>query len=452
MSEESVGRIGVPDTQNRWLVVFAAVVLNLTLGALYSWPVFSSFLLKALASDAQWNNFQTQLVFSMATVFLAVGVITAGRLSERYPPRTLIRVSALFTGGGYILGGALPLVPVVVTATIGVMVGFGIGMAYALPISLAAKWFPDRKGLVTGLAMAGFGVGSVLWSQSFDLLLAERIGIRGTFILYGVLFGALILLTTRYLYNPPDGYGEAIMRRALSGGGGSAAEDRTRLRSMLIVAESRKKMREFGRGEVVRHRQLYFLVYTFMVGSAVGLMVIGMSKTYPIERLIAAGYSRQTATSITRLAALILFPIFNGNGRIIFGWLSDYLGWKPVVVASYALQAAMLASFPWLMSTPATTLVALPLLAMCYGGNFTIFPIATGQIWGHQHLAANYGLVFVAFGVGALVGPPLSGAAKDAGILTTAFIIAAALLALGALLTAILRPPDRSSGTHPGCN
>ena len=95
----------------------------------------------------------------------------------------------------------------------------------------------------------------------------------------------------------------------------------------------------------------------------------------------------------------------NGFGRIAFGWLSDRIGWRPVMVGSYALQALLLLVFPWLMGNPAMVAIALPVLAMCYGGNFTIFPVATGQVWGSEHLAGNYSLVFIAFGIGALVGP-----------------------------------------------
>lgn len=370
-----------PATRSRWCVVGAAVVLNLVLGALYSWPVFSSHLERSLPELLRWKHVETQLVFSMATVFLAVGVIVAGQLSERHPPRRLILVSAAFTGGGYLLGGLLPLRVVFVAPTIGMMVGFGIGVAYALPISLAARWFPDRRGLVTGIAMAGFGLGSVLWSQAFHLVLDDRIGISGTFALYGILFAGLILLTMRFLVNPPAGYAESLPRRVggrpdhRGGSGGAVA-------SPTVTGGG------FVRSEIVTHRQFYYLSYAFVVGSAIGLMVIGMSKSYPAERLVAAGYPAGSALYTTSLAALVL-------------------------------------------------------LAMCYGGNFTVFPVATGQIWGPAHLTANYSLVFIAFGVGALVGPPLSGMARDAGMIDTAFRISSGLLATSAVLVGILRTPER---------
>lgn len=426
-------------TQDRRLVVAAAIILNLSLGALYSWPVFANYLAAELPEIEQWNSVETQMVFSMATAFLAVGVIAAGQLSERREPKLLIILSAVFTGGGYVLGGILPLRPIFLTVTIGVMVGFGIGMAYALPISLAAKWFADRKGLVTGLAMAGFGVGSVLWSQTFDLFLAERLGISVTFILYGVVFAVLILFTARYLYNPPPGFTERMEAR----GQERRARRNPGSTHHRAAADGETLRPGFSPAEIVKQRQLYFLVYTFIVGSAVGLMVIGMSKTYPIERLVDAGYTLRAATNITRVGALILFPALNGSGRVVFGWLSDLMGWRPVIIASYITQSLILIFFPWLMSVPATVIIGLPLLAMCYGGNFTIFPVATGQIWGSDHLAANYSLVFVAFGVGALVGPPLSGLAKDAGAVNAAFLAAGILLAAGALLVAVVRKPRR---------
>lgn len=433
--------------RNRWLVVVAAIVLNLALGALYSWPVFSNFLEKALGEPYRWRHFETQLVFSMATVFLAVGVIAAGQLSERHAPRALLLISALFTGSGYILGGVLPLRPVFVTITIGAMAGFGIGVAYALPISLAAKWFPERKGLVTGLAMAGFGLGAVLWSQLFDLFLDDRLGISLTFAIYGVVFAGMILFAMGFFFNPPAGHREAMLARIASRAERAVAPGIQA--RMVEIATGSQGGGVFTRRELVRQWQLYALVYTFMAGSAIGLMIIGMSKSYPIERLMAAGYSPETARRITGFAALILFPVFNGSGRIVFGWLSDWLGWKPVIVTSYLVQSAILFCFPWLMGIPVTVFVALVLLAVCYGGNFTIFPIATAQIWGTEHLAANYGLVFLAFGVGALVGPPLSGAAKDAGMINTVFLTAGFLLALGAILVAILKKPVRKRAPPP---
>jgi OFA family oxalate/formate antiporter-like MFS transporter len=434
-----------PQTQDRWLVVLAAIILNLALGALYSWPVFANFLETSLSEAQNWTAVETQLVFSMATVFLAVGVIAAGHISERREPRTLLVISAACTGGGYLLGGALPLYPVIVIITIGVIVGFGIGMAYALPIILAARWFPDRKGLVTGLAMAGFGVGSVLWSQTFDLLLANAIGIRLSFIAFGIVFGALILLTSKFLYYPPPRYRETLDRRPKS------RLDRILARTPRPRERSQPQAKgpDFTRKEILARPQLYFLFYTFVVGSAIGLLVIGMSKTYPIERLVAAGYSRRLAANVTRLGALILFPVFNGFGRVVFGWLSDHLGWKPVMVSSYVLQAVLLVAFPWLMGMPVAVVIVLPLLAMCYGGNFTIFPLATGHLWGSDHLAANYSLVFLAFGVGALVGPSLGGLARDAEILKVTFVIAGGLLALGAILVALIRKPVRDIARDP---
>ena len=199
------------------MVVVAAIILNLALGALYSWPVFSNHLENSLPQPSRWKHFETQLVFSMATVFLALGVIAAGQLSERHQPRALLLISAVFAGGGYVLGGVLPLRPLFLTVTIGAMAGFGIGVAYTLPISLAAKWFPDRKGLVTGLAMAGFGVGSVLWSQVFDLFLDDRLGISLTFVVYGVVFAGMILCITRFFITRRQGTGKPCWRGSRRG-------------------------------------------------------------------------------------------------------------------------------------------------------------------------------------------------------------------------------------------
>jgi len=409
-------------TQNRWLVVLAAVVLELALGAIYAWSTFASY----LKNEELWTSSQTQWVFSAGTLALAIAVIFAGKLNEIVGPRKLIILSAAVTGGGYILGGILPLQPVWVTLTVGLIGGAGIGIAYALPISVCSKWFPDKKGLVVGLGMAGFGTGSLIWQYLLKGVFYDAVGISMTFIIYGVCFIAMIMFSYFFLYNPPKDYTVPGYELGMNN-------------------NSSEKLEEvnFTSSEIVRMPQFYFLFYALMVGSGAGLMVIGIAKIWPQQVLTELEYLN--AAEIATFSAAVIYPLFNGLGRIIWGWLSDKIGWKLSIIIMDSIQALTIFLIVLLVQTPATLYIGMAIIAFNYGGNFTVFPMATAGVFGRKYLSSNYGLVFFSFGIGALIGPSLGGYFNDSGNQLAAFIIAGISLAIGVVLTILIKPLKKSN-------
>ncbi len=406
--------------QNRWLVVIAAVIMELALGAIYSWSTFAGY----LKTGEGWTSTQTQWVFSIATLALAVAVIFAGRLNERFGPQKLILISALVTGGGFILGGILPLQPIWTTLTIGLIGGGGIGISYALPISVCAKWFPDRKGLVTGLGMAGFGTGSLIWQYFLKGVLYDAVGIPWTFIIYGFCFIVMIGAAYFFIYNPPEGY--------------------------IVPAYNPEQMKNksdtvdevnFTRNEMLKTRQFYFLFYALMVGSGAGLMTIGIAVIWPEQVLSDVGYAN--AAQIATISAAVIYPIFNGLGRIIMGWVSDKIGWKWSIIMMDSVQAVTIFLLYFLVRTPATLFIGMAIIAFNYGANFTVFPMATGGVFGRKNISSNYGWVFFSFGIGAIFGPLLGGYFNDTGNQHWAFIISGITLVIGVVLTFLIKQPKK---------
>ena len=411
-------------TQNRWLVVLAAVVLELALGAIYAWSTFASY----LKTEEGWTSTQTQWVFSAGTLALAIAVIFAGKLNEIFGPRKLIILSAAITGSGYILGGILPLTPIWTTITVGIIGGGGIGIAYALPISVCSKWFPDKKGLVVGLGMAGFGSGSLIWQYLLKGIFYDAVGIRWTFVIYGICFIVMIMFSYFFLYNPPTGYTVACYDA-----------------SVKIDADDTTEEVNFTRKEILKMPQFYFLFYTLMVGSGAGLMVIGIAKIWPQQVLTDLGYLN--AAEIATFSAAVIYPLFNGLGRIIWGWLSDKIGWKKSIIIMDTVQAITIFLIVLLVQTPATLFIGMAIIAFNYGANFTVFPMATAGVFGRKYLSSNYGWVFFSFGIGALFGPSLGGYFNDAGNQLVAFIISGVSLAIGVVLTFLIKQPKKSQNS-----
>ena len=409
--------------RNRWIVVIAAVFMELALGALYAWSTFAKILWD---SPYDWTATQTQWVFSAGTLALAIAVIFAGKLNEKFGPQKLILVSAIVTGSGYILGGIFPLQWIWTTLTVGLIGGAGIGIAYAIPISVCSKWFPDKKGLVTGLGMAGFGTGSLIWQYLLThVLIKTGVSVSWTFIIYGICFTAMIGSAYFFIYNPPEGY-------AVKGYDPSVIKNKSDTTDEV----------NFDTKQILKMPQFYILFYTLMVGSLVGLMVIGIAKLWP-EQVLTGIIGAERAEAAAFVAAAVILPIFNGFGRILWGWFSDKIGWKLSIIIMDTIQAITIFLLVFLVRTPITLYIGMAIIAFNYGANFTVFPMATGGVFGRKNLSSNYGWVFFSFGIGALIGPTLGGIFNEADKQVIAFIISGVMLVIGVVLTFFVKQPKK---------
>ncbi|MEO5336105.1 MAG: OFA family MFS transporter [Magnetospirillum sp. WYHS-4] len=408
-----------PMMTNRWLVVVGAVLIQLCLGVIYAWSVFTPAL-----RAAGWSKLDTQVVFSVGLAVFAVVMVWAGRRIAAWGPRRLVLRGGLVLGAGYIATGLLgPTDFWVVTLGIGVVGGAGIGLGYVVPIAVGMRWFPDKKGLITGLAVAGFGFGAMGWIKAADSWghLVERIGLGGTFVAYGIAFAVLVGVGCIWMAFPPGGWRPAGWNPPPAAAGGEACEMTS--------------------AEMLRTPQFYLIFATFAVSAGAGLMSIGLMKLYPMEALQAAGLSAAEASAIAGTAMGVFFSLANGIGRIAWGSLSDRLGRRKSILLMTVGQAAVLFFFTAMAGNEVLLYLGAALIGFNFGGNFALFPTVTADTFGAARVGQNYPFVFLSYGVGGIAGPILGGMLGDLGNFPLAFAICSGACLVGAACIALVRIP-----------
>lgn len=420
--------------KNRWMVVVGAILIQLCLGAIYAWSVFTKPLV-----ELGWSKTDTQAVFAAGLAVFAIVMVLAGRLMPKWGPRKLAIVGGIVLGLGYILAGVTGgsgFWPVFIF--IGIIGGAGIGLAYVVPIAVGMRWFPDKKGLVTGLSVAGFGFGAMLWVKLADswanLLNPSVLGLSGTFILYGAIFFLAVLIGGIWMTFPPEGWQP-------EGWTPPTAVSGTRLAGSV----------EFSSREMLRTPQYYMILLTFAFGASAGLMSIGLMKLFPMQALTSGGLSTTEASVIAGTAMAIFFSLANGVGRIAWGAISDKIGRKASITLMMASQGIIVILFQWMAGTPALLYLGATLVGFNFGGNFALFPYITADTFGTKSVGQNYGWVFLAYGVGGIFGPILGGKLGDMGNFPLAFTICGVACLIAAGIISAVKAPKHvpSTSTAP---
>lgn len=401
--------LGLPADRGRWLLIPLGMMILLCLGGIYAWSVFRTPLEQELGVSAT----QSLLPFTVALVSYAVLMPIAGFYIPRWGTRTMTALGGIIVGTGYWLASLANQIEGVILSY-GVIVGMGVGISYGVPMAVVARWFPDRKGLAVGLTIIGFGLSPLITAPLANQLIAVY-GVRPTLRLLGVVFMAVILAIATVMKFPPTGWQPHTQSHA------------QQVASTLSYPSNLLKSRSF-----------YGLWICYAIGTLVGLSAIGISSPVGQEIIqISPGVAAQSVA---------LFALFNGISRPLFGWLSDR--WKPhyVAIVTYTLilvACVLMANVQ--QGDVATYLVAFCLFWFCLGGWLAIAPTTTLRFFDPQHYAQNYGIVFTAYGVGALLGTLTTGRIRDwFGSYTYAFYLMAGLAILGIGVATILLKRDRS--------
>jgi len=427
-------------TLNRTLVVAGAILIQLALGAIYAWSVFTTRLTDAAGAYA-FTASQTAWVFSSGLATFAIVMVLAGRVLPSTGPRLLSVAGGLLLGTGYVLSGFFGDSFWAQLMCIGIVSGAGIGLAYVVPISVCVKWFPDKKGLITGLAVAGFGFGATIWvklagSWFGGLLNTTNVfglpGVQSVFVIYGIALAVLVLLGSVVMVNPPDGYQPAGWTPPSSNDG----DDEGTV--------------DFSACEMLRTPQFYMLWSVFMFAGVAGLMVIYCIKLFGIDVLEHHGIAGAGAIAGTAMA---WYAIFNGLGRIAWGGISDRIGRQAAITVNVALQGVIMLIAYHVFTRFGQQygfIVAAALIGFNYGGCFALFPAITADYFGNKNVGSNYGWMFTAYGIAGLAGPLLAGYFKDAAqgsaepvVWMAPFIIAGAVCLLGAVIISFAARPRR---------
>ncbi len=435
-------------------MVAGAIAIQLALGAIYAWSAFT----KALQSDAfGFTKTETQAIFSAGLATFGIVMILAGRLQQKYPPRYIAMAGGVLLGLGYILGGFTGASFIGKLVTIGIIGGAGIGLAYVVPIAVGVKWFPDKKGLLTGLAVAGFGFGAFLWilmanppsmiadgglidittQTQFDAGTNETVeittydvdNIDNVFKIYGVLFLVLVVAGSMVMVSPPEGW---------------LPEGWTPPAPVKEAGSDVLKKSEYESKEMLHTWQYWALWTMFVFGALAGLMVIGNIKNFAQDP--TDGF-KTNAADIAVIGAAICLPIFNGAGRIAWGSVSDKIGRQMAFSLMFFFQFICMFVFFWTANHEYFFYIVAALIGFNFGGNFALFPAATADYFGAKNIGPNYGLMFTSYAAGGIIGPILAGMVKDGGYsYAYAFYPAAFLCLIAAVMSLVLMPP----GNRPG--
>jgi len=289
------------------------------------------------------------------------------------------------------------------------------------------KWFPDKKGMITGLAVAGFGFGALIWIKLAGSWggLIESMGVLNVFGLYGVIFLVAVGLASIVMVNPPKGWLPPGYTPPPAGG------------------DKRKGISgaEMGPDKMLRTPQFYMLWIVFIFSGMAGLMTIGIIKLFGIDALQANGMSAMEASAIAGTAMAVFYSLANGIGRIVWGTLSDRLGRKTSIFLMTASQGVMMLVFYFMGGTPWLLYLGAAIIGFNFGGNFSLFPTATADFFGPQHVGQNYGWMFTAYGVGGIIGPIMAGMFRDGGTWLPAFVISGVLCLVAAGIAMATKPP-----------
>jgi len=413
---------------NRNLVVVGAIMIQLALGAIYAWSVYTKGLV-----EAGWTKAQTQMVFSAGLAFFAIVMVVAGRFLQhpQVGPRKLAMMSGIVLSLGYILAGVFGAENFLSTFIfVGVMGGAGIGIGYVVPIAVGIKWFPDKKGLITGLAVAGFGFGATLWMTLADRLgpvgggeMIAKLGISNTFIAFGIAYLVLVVIGSFWMTFPAEGW---------------KPEGWT----PPVVTTSRSVAGDvhFTSWEMLRTPQFYLILLTFAFGASAGLMSIGLMKLWPMQALQSKGISAEEASAAATLAMAVFFALFNGLGRIVWGMISDRIGRKTSIIIMTATQGIFVFLFQYMAGNIYTLYLFAMLIGFNFGGNFALFPTITADTFGTKYVGMNYGWVFLAYAIGGIFGPVLGGKLGDMGNFPLAFTICGILCIVAVATIGLVKP------------
>ena len=393
---------------NRWNQLILGIIAMMAISSpQYVWTLFTGPLNQKLGTtlaELQWT-------FSLLIILQTWFSPFQAYLVDRFGPRTLISIGALLSGGSWIASAYADNLWALYF-TYGVIGGFGTGIIYVGIIGLMVRWFPDRRGLATGLAAAGYGFGAFFTSFPIDSMIKSS-GYAHTFIVWGIVQAVIGVLAAQWLRVPPENY-------QLESAAPPAA------------VASQQTRRSYSPRQMLKSPVFYLLFVMMSMMSTSGLMVTSnvgpFAKEFGVADMLVLGMAALPLS-------LTLSRVTNGLTRPFFGWVSDHIGRESTMALAFSLEAvAILVLFAYI-NQPALFVVLTGLLFFGWGEIFSLFPSTLTDTFGPKFAATNYGFLYIAQGVGSILGGPAAAFLKQStGSWTAVFIVVAVLDVITALL------------------
>ncbi len=372
--------------KNRWLIAASAVGVHASIGSVYAFSVFKKPLAELIPSA---SNNEIAWTFSFAILFLGLSAAIMGHFVERHGPRKSGMLAASFFGGGLLVAGLGAMLEnlYVIWLGYGVLGGIGLGIGYITPVSTLVKWFPDRRGLATGLAIMGFGFGAMIGGPVFNFIIesfgVQNGGIANTWFIMGIVYLVIMFSSATYLERPPQGWMPEGMKKDVESGKRAAVQDLTQLTA----------------NESVKTAPFYGLWIMMFINISCGIGVIYSASPLAQESI---GLTAAEAAAVVGLMSL-----FNGIGRITWASFSDILGRPQTYMAFFIIQIAAFIFLPNITSVILFQVVLYTILT-CYGGGFATLPAFIGDLFGTKELGAIHGYILTAWALAGIAGPQVT--------------------------------------------
>jgi OFA family oxalate/formate antiporter-like MFS transporter len=395
-------------TNNRWVMAAAGVFFQVALGAVYAWSVFRA----PLAKQFGWSISEITLTFTISIFVLGFAAFFGGLWLNRVGPRVVALTGGALYGLGVFLASFTNSLSWLYLSY-GVIGGIGLGLGYIVPVAVLVKWFPDRRGLITGIAVGGFGAGALITAPVATRLI-QSVGVLSTFAYLGIAYLIVTVISGAFMQNPPEGW---------KPDGWSPTASQT----------SQRAGHDFALGEALKTWQWWALWLLLFLNTCAGISVI--SQEAPIFQELTG------ATAIVAAGMVGLASIGNAVGRVFWAWVSDLITRRATFVVMFILQVLLFWFLPSIATVSLMTMVTFVVL-MCYGGGFGTMPAFAADYFGPRNVGPIYGLMLTAWSFASAVGPLLIAHMREtAGSYRGALHVIAGVMAVSILLPILVRPP-----------
>lgn len=388
-------------SNRRLLILIGTIITQIGLGTIYTWSLFN----QPLADKFGWQLSRVSVTFSITSFALAFATLFAGKIQDKIGIRKLITLSGIILGGGLILTSKVNSIGMLYL-TAGVVVGAADGIAYMTSLSNCIKWFPEKKGLISGISVGSYGAGSLIFKYVNSGVISSK-GVTFAFLCWGII--AFILVS----------------------GGAQLLKD---AQEVTVVDAKAEMKNDYTPTQMLKKKEAYLLFIMMFTACMSGLYLIGIVKDIGVQ---LAGLNTSVAAN-----AVAMVAIFNTAGRIILGALSDKVGRLRVLLFTFAVTAISVFVMDTVHLNFGIFFACVAGIAFCFGGNITVFPAIVGDFFGLKNHSKNYGIIYQGFGIGALSGSVI---ASIAGSFKATFVVIGVMCLISIVIALTIKIPQEKT-------
>jgi MFS transporter, OFA family, oxalate/formate antiporter len=398
-------------SSNRWVIAIAGVFLQIALGAVYAWSVFRV----PLSKQFGWSISEVTLTFTIAIFVLGFASFFGGQWQNRKGPRVVAITGGVLYGLGVFLASFSAHRLWWLYLSYGLIGGIGLGFGYIVPVAVLVKWFPDKRGLITGIAVGGFGAGALITAPIATRLI-QSVGVLSTFAYLGIAYLIVTVVTGWFMQNPPPGYAPAGWTPNAS-------------------LASQRATHDYVLSEALRTWQWWALWLLLFLNTSAGISII--SQESPLFQELVK------VTAVVAAGMVGIVSIGNGVGRVFWAWVSDFATRRMTFLIMFGIQVVLFWFLPSFHAASVVTFVSFIIL-MCYGGGFGTMPAFAADYFGPKNVGPIYGLMLTAWGFASAFGPLLIAHMRErSGNYAGGLHVIAGVLLVSMVLPFIVRPPRK---------